>query len=164
MKGHEFSGERNRLRRAEQEVERLEERVERLEAAEKNEHVVRSATLIIVDHKGEPIPMPLTVHLLDTPGSAVYQEFDALNGQGDKVPPVGQVVYTNDSPSVCTIDPATGALLKYLSVGTAVISASDDGTFPASDTLTIIANLPASATLTLVPGLPPVAARQSLIR
>ncbi len=91
----------------------------------------------------------LTVHVNDRPGTAVYQEFDGLNGTGNRVPPVGAVTYTSDNPAVAAVDPSTGALV-YVGAGTAVISASDNGNFPASDTLVVVASVAQSATLTLV--------------
>jgi uncharacterized protein YjdB len=105
----------------------------------------------IDDYKKRETTLMLTVHLNDRPGSAVYQEFDGLNGTGNKVPPVGAVVYASDNPAVAVVDPATGALV-YVSAGTAVISASDNGNFPASDTLTVVASVAQSATLTLTAG------------
>ena len=95
--------------------------------------------------------MPLSVHVNDKPGTAKYQEFDAPNGQGNKVPPVGVVAYASDTPAVATVDASTGQL-AYLSAGTATISASDGGNLPASDVLTVSAAAPVSSTMTLVAG------------
>jgi hypothetical protein len=107
-----------------------------------------SATLGFITSQGETM---LTVHLNDKPGTAQYQEFDGLAGTGNKVPPIGAVVYSSDAPGVATVDPNTGALV-YLSAGTATISASDGGNLPASDVLTVVASVAVSATLTLNPG------------
>jgi hypothetical protein len=95
--------------------------------------------------------MPLTVHLSDKPGTAHYQEFDGPNGTGNKVPPTQAVGYMSDNVTVATVDVATGQL-AYVGEGVAVISASDGGNLPASDTLTVTANVAVSATLTLNPG------------
>lgn len=97
--------------------------------------------------------MPLTVHVNDVPGKAIYQEFDGPNGTGNKVPPTGTVTYSSSDPTVATVDPITGAL-AYLKAGSTVISASDAGNLPASDTLTVTAAPAASSTLTLQPGAP----------
>lgn len=107
-----------------------------------------SSTLTILNSKGENM---LTVHVNDTPGTAVYQEFSGLRGTGQKVPPTGAVVYKSDNPSVATVDPSTGDL-AYLSAGSATISADDGGNLPASDVLTVTAAAAASSTLTLNPG------------
>lgn len=96
--------------------------------------------------------MPLSVHLSDKPGSAVFAEFTGANGTGVKVPPVGAVTFASDTPATATVDPNTGAL-TYIAAGTAVISAKDAGNgLAASDTLTVVADVATSATLTLVPG------------
>ena len=95
--------------------------------------------------------MPLTVHVNDKPGVAVYQEFDGPNGTGNKVPPTGTVAYASDNPAVATVDPTSGQL-AYVGAGTANISASDGGNLPASDVLTVTAAAAVSSTLTLTPG------------
>jgi hypothetical protein len=110
----------------------------------------QSSVLSFITEKGETA-MPLQVHVNDKPGTAKYQEFDGPNGTGNKVPPTGAVVYASDTPSVATVDPATGQL-AYVAAGTATISASDGGNLPASDVLTVIASVAVSATLTLNPG------------
>jgi hypothetical protein len=94
--------------------------------------------------------MPLTVKLSDKPGQAVYQEWDGPNGTGNHIPASGTVAYSSDNPAVATVDPNTGQL-AYIAIGSTTIRASDSGTLPAADNLTIIAN-GASATLTLNPG------------
>ena len=98
--------------------------------------------------------MPLTVHLNEAPGTAVYTEFDGPNGTGNVVPPVGTVQYSSDNPSVATVDPNTGQL-AYVAAGDATISAADDGNLPASDLLTVIASTAVSSTLTLNAGTGP---------
>jgi len=113
-------------------------------------HHARSATLKFITGNGAT-SMPLTVHVNDKPGKAVYQEFDAANGTGNKVPPTGTVAYASDNAAVATVDAATGQL-AYVSAGTATISASDSGNLPASDVLTVIASTAVSSTLTLNPG------------
>ena len=101
--------------------------------------------------------MPLTVHLNDAPGSAVFQEFDGLNGTGNKVPAIGPVTFASDNTAVATVDPNTGAL-GYIGAGIANISGTDAGnSLTASDALTVTANLAVSATTTLLPG--PISAR-----
>lgn len=112
-----------------------------------------SSTLKIRTKQGET-SMPLTVHVNDVPGVAVYQEFSSPNGAGIVVPPTGTVAYASDTPSVATVDPVTGQL-AYVSAGTATISASDGGNLPASDVLTVSAATAVSSTLTLNPGVAP---------
>ena len=107
----------------------------------------QSATLTL---NGET--MPLTVHLNDAPGQAVFTEFDGLNGTGNKVPPIGPVTFTSSSPATAIVDPNTGSL-TYVAAGTTIITGTDAGnSLTASDTLTVTANVAVSATLTLVPG------------
>lgn len=98
----------------------------------------------------------LTVKMGDKPGGAVFQEFDGPNGTGNKVAPIGAVVFSSDNPAVATVDPSTGAL-AYISPGSANITGSDNGVggLSASDTLTVLPATPpapVSATLTLLPG------------
>ena len=95
--------------------------------------------------------MPLTVHVNDVPGVAIYQEFDGPNGTGNMVPPTGTVAYKSDNPSVATVDATTGQL-AYLSAGDTTISADDSGNLPASDLLTVVASVAVSSTMTLQPG------------
>jgi len=95
--------------------------------------------------------MPLTVHLNDAPGSALYQLWSGPNGSGDVVPPTGQVVYESDDTAVATVDSLTGKL-AYVGVGDATISASDGGNLPASDVLTVEVSAAVSSTLKLQPG------------
>jgi hypothetical protein len=117
-----------------------------------------SATLTLVthprhNHKGEH--MPLTVHVNDKPGLAVFQEFDGPTGTGNKVPPTGAVTFASSNPAVATVDATSGAL-AYLSAGTTSISGADSSNgLTASDTLTVVAAPAVSATLTLVPGAQP---------
>jgi hypothetical protein len=125
------------------EVEELEEKVEHIESIIDRLRK-RTATLTLSNSKGESI-MDGIVHINDAPGLAVYQEFDA---QGKKVPPTGAVAYASDTPAVATVDPVTGQL-AYLTAGTAIITASDAGSFAASATLTVINSVAATATLTL---------------
>src|SRR5882762_8537958 len=84
----------------------------------------KSAILIIIrghhHHHPRQESKMLTVHVNDNPGRAIYQEFDGLNGTGNKVPPVGTVTYASDNPAVAVVDAATGALV-YVAEGTAVI-------------------------------------------
>lgn len=111
----------------------------------------RSATIRIINHEGEII-MPLTVHLNDAPGQAVFTEFDGANGTGNKVPPVGNISFASSDQAVAAVDPNTGAL-AYVSAGSCTISGTDQGNgLTASDTLTVVASTAVSATLTLVPG------------
>lgn len=115
----------------------------------------RSAVLTLESGQGE-IKMPLTVKMGDNPGGAVFQEFDGPNGTGNKVAPVGAVVYSSDNPAVATIDPSTGAF-AYISPGVANITGADNGAggLSASDALTVMPATPVapvSATLTLQPG------------
>ena len=100
--------------------------------------------------------MPLTVHVNDVPGVALYQEFSGPKGTGIVVPPTGSVQYASDNPAVATVDPNTGQL-AYVGPGTANISASDGGNLPASDVLTVSAAAAQSSTMTLTPGAPPAA-------
>lgn len=95
--------------------------------------------------------MPATAHVNDKPGSYAYQEFDGPNGSGNKVPPTGVVAFASDNPAVATID-ATSGQMTYVGAGTANISASDGGNFPATDVFTLIASVAASSTLTFTPG------------
>ena len=125
------------------------------ELLDKQPPPAESATLTFLNAKGET--MPLTVHVNDTPGKAVLQEFAGPSGTGQIVPPTGVVSYSSSNPAVATVDPSSGAL-AYVSPGTAVISGSDAGSgLSASDTLTVTAAPAVSATLTLEPGVPPAA-------
>lgn len=118
-----------------------------------------SSTLTFVPPKGES--MPQTVHLNDTPGSYLYQEFSGPNGTGIPVPPTGSVQYASDTPAVATIDPNSGQL-TYVGAGTATISASDGGNLPSSDLLTVSAAAAQSSTLTFVPPAAPVSAARKV--
>src|SRR6267142_4804783 len=98
------------------------------------QHRIRSSTLTFRSHRhhhhhrhhyNREIKM-LIVHLNDSPGVAVYQEFDGPGGTGNKVPPSGIVTYTSSDTTVATVDSATGAL-TYIAAGSTVISASDSG-------------------------------------
>lgn len=122
--------------------------VERLEGMLEPEPA--SAVLFFQTSTGET-SMPLTVHLNDKPGTAVYKEFAGPNGTGQVVPAKGTVSYQSSDPTVATVDPSTGALV-YLKAGTTVISASDGGSLPASDTLTVNEPIAVSSTLTLNAG------------
>jgi hypothetical protein len=111
----------------------------------------RSATLTFKTEKGTT-HMPLTVHVNDKPGTAIFTEFDGPGGTGNKVPPVGAVSFTSSDPAVATVDATTGAL-GYLTAGSTTISGMDAGnSLTASDVLTVIASVAVSATLTLQPG------------
>lgn len=104
----------------------------------------------ILTFKG--VEMPLSVHLNDKPGTAVFKEFDGPSGTGNVVPPVGAVSFTSSDPAVATVDPTSG-VLAYVAVGTASITGTDAGNgLTASDTLTVVAAVAVSATLTLEPG------------
>lgn len=93
--------------------------------------------------------MPVTVHLNEDPGVAVFTEFSLPNGRGIVVPPVGKVTYTSDNPAVATVDPASGQL-TYVAAGVANISGADDGNgLTASDSLTVSAVTAQSATLVI---------------
>jgi Bacterial Ig-like domain (group 2) len=98
--------------------------------------------------------MPLTVHLNEEPGRAVYQLWTGAAGSGVEVPPTGVVNFASSDPTVATVD-ATG-LLAYLKEGTTTITADDGGSLPASDVLTVTAAVAVSSTLTLVSGVPVV--------
>jgi hypothetical protein len=117
----------------------------------KQKPVAVSSTLSLITESGET-DMPLTVHVNDVPGTALFQEWSGLSGTGIVVPPIGTVSYASDTPTVATVDPASGQL-AYISAGTATISGADSGnTMTASDILTVSAALAASATMTLTPG------------
>jgi hypothetical protein len=110
----------------------------------------RSAILTFVNENGEI--MPLSVHLKDAPGQAVFTEFDGLNGTGNKVPSIGPVTFSSSNTATATVDTNTGAL-AYLAAGTATISGTDAGnSLTASDVLTVTSGTAISATLTLVAG------------
>jgi hypothetical protein len=114
-------------------------------------HQAHSATLNFRTIQGETT-MPLTVHLSDKPGTAVFQEWTgATPGTGVKVNPIGPVGFVSDTPSVATVDPS--GQLTYLSAGSAVISAKDSGNgLSAQDTLTVVADVAQSASLALQAG------------
>jgi hypothetical protein len=115
------------------------------------EPLAGSATLSFITSKGET-NMPLTVHVNDVPGTALFQEWSGPSGTGIVVPPVGTVTYASDNTAVATVDPNSGQL-AYVSAGTANISGTDAGNgLTASDVLTVSAATAVSATLTLTPG------------
>lgn len=110
-----------------------------------------SATLSFITSKGAT-NMPLTVHVNDVPGTALFQEWSGPSGTGIVVPPVGAVTYASDNTAVATVDPNSGQL-AYVSAGSANISGTDAGnSLTASDVLTVSAATAVSATLTLTPG------------
>lgn len=112
----------------------------------------RSASLSFVLPLGEKTNMPLTVHVNDVPGTALFQEWSGPSGTGIVVPPVGAVTYASDNTAVATVDPSSGQL-AYVGAGTANISGTDAGnSLTASDVLTVSAATAVSATLTLTPG------------
>jgi hypothetical protein len=97
--------------------------------------------------------MNLTVLLTDNPGKAIFTEF-AADGV-TKVPPTTPPAFSLDTPSVATVDAASGQL-TYVGAGTAIISAVDnENGLSASATLTVQSAAKAvSATLDLVAGTP----------
>lgn len=136
-------------------LEKLVREVEEIEEILEREHPkARSSLLFLKTSLGETT-MPLTVHVNDAPGTAVYQEFAAPNGQGQTVPPTGAVLYSSSDPTIATVDPSTGKL-AYLAAGQTTISANDGGLpapgLPASDVLTVVNPAAVSSTLTLTPG------------
>jgi len=135
-----------------EEMEEIEELEEIIEGEE--QPVAVSSVLKFKTSLGETT-MPLTVHVNDTPGKALYTEFAAPNGQGQVVPPKGPVLFASSDPTVATVDPSTGQL-AYLKAGTTTISANDQGLdapgLPASDVLTVTDAVAVSSVLTLNPG------------
>jgi uncharacterized protein YjdB len=92
--------------------------------------------------------MPATIHVNGHGAVAVFTEFDAPGGTGNKVPPIGPVSFTSSDPTVATVD-ATGNCAA-VAPGTVTISATDAGnSLSASDTLTVTAAIAVSATLVL---------------
>jgi hypothetical protein len=140
---------KDEYREVDGELESLEDRIEGIEHRGRK---AISSTLTL--GKGEP-NMPLTVALGDKPGLAVYQEFDGLNGSGNKVGPSKVVAYSSDNGLVAGVDAVSGQLV-YVGAGSCNISASDGGNLPASDVLTVTAGGTTggavSSTLTLTPG------------
>lgn len=155
MFGHEEHEDREKIIELLRELLQLGKRVEHLLKRIESRFEPKSATLTFVTEQGETT-MPLTVKMGDKPGGAVFQEFDGPNGTGNKVAPLGPVVFSSDNPAVATIDPATGAF-AYISPGVANMTGKDTGPggLSASDALTVLPATPpppVSATLTLQPG------------
>lgn len=145
---HNLAAVEVRIHRSEREIRHLREAVRELLGRR-----ARSATLTFINQRGEIMSQPLTVHLNDAPGTAVFTEFDGANGSGNKVPAIGPVTFGSDNPSVATVDASTGSL-TYVSAGVANISGTDAGNgLTDSSALTVSAAVAVSATLALVPGI-----------
>jgi hypothetical protein len=94
--------------------------------------------------------MDVTVHLNDTPLTAVLVEFDGPNGTGNQVPSIGPDTYLSSDPTVATIDAASGNL-TYVKAGVTTITGLNSGNgLTASGVLTIISGLAQSAVLNFV--------------
>jgi len=138
-------------------IDELEEKIEELEEIIVGQKPVAVSSVLKFKTSQGVTTMPLTVHLNDTPGDAIYQEFAAPNGQGQVVPPTGIVLFKSSDETVATVDPSTGKL-AYIKAGQTTISADDGGNLPASDVLTVTDPVAVSSTLTLNPGVAPAAA------
>lgn len=93
--------------------------------------------------------MPATIHINGKGAQATFTEFDGPNGTGDKVAPIGPVVFASDNTAIAAVDPASG-LVTAVAVGSCNISGTDQGNnLTASDSLTVAPAPAVSATLTL---------------
>jgi hypothetical protein len=95
--------------------------------------------------------MPATIVVGGNGAQAAFVEWDGPNGTGNKVSPVGNVLFSSDNAAVATVD-STGKVTA-VAAGTCNISGLDQGNnLTASDSLTVTAAGPGpavSATLTL---------------
>lgn len=104
----------------------------------------------------EGVGMPATIQVGGTGATAVFTEFDGLNGTGNVAQDGGPVAFASSAPAVATVDPASGAITA-VAPGTATISGTDSANqLTASDTVTVTAGAPQSATL-VVTANPPAA-------
>jgi len=116
-----------------------------------------SATLTLINSKGETMPVTIT-----TPGGqaqALFQEWSGPSGTGTTVAPIGPVTYASDNTAVATVDPNLG-LVTEVANGTCNITATDAGnSLTASDvcTVAVTSATAVSATLSLSLVIPPVA-------
>ena len=106
----------------------------------------RSANLTFTQN-GDPL-MPATIVVGGNGAKAVFTEFSGPGGTGSPVPPVGTVGFTNDNPSVATVD-ANGNCTA-VGPGTTTVTGTDSGNgLTASDALTVTPAVAQSATLVL---------------
>jgi uncharacterized protein YjdB len=90
--------------------------------------------------------MSATIHVNGNGASSVFTEFDQPGGTGNKVPPIGPVVFASSDPSMATVDQSGNVAAG--SPGTVTITATDQGNgLSASDTVVVTADVAVSATL-----------------
>lgn len=88
----------------------------------------KSGSLVAqISVNGEPIMgAPASIHVNSTTAQVIFQEFDGPNGTGNKVPPVGPMSFTSDTPATLTVDPASGKI-SPVAIGTATVTTLDTG-------------------------------------
>lgn len=83
-----------------------------------------SATLTFTSDKGES--MNSVTIVVGKTAQATLNEWDGLNGAGNKVPPIGPVVYQSDNAAIATVDPSTG-VITGVAAGVCNITGVDQG-------------------------------------
>ena len=113
----------DKLGKLETRIEQLEYGVERI--IQLLEH--RAVSLVSqITIGGLSMGAPADIHLNSTTAQVTFAEFDGPNGTGNKVPPVGPVTFTSDTPATLTVDPATGKITP-VAIGQATITTKDTG-------------------------------------
>jgi hypothetical protein len=94
---------------------------------------------------------PATIHVNSTSAQVTFQEFDGPNGTGNKVPPIGPISFTSDTPATLTVDQASGKITP-VAEGTATVTTTDMGN-NLSDTnlVTVVAATAQSLVATVTP-------------
>jgi len=139
---------RKRLENIEFRIERLEYGVERI--IQLLEH--RAVSLVSqITIGGIPVGQPASIHLNSTTAQVTFEEFDQPGGQGNKVPPVGPVGFSSDTPATLTVDPASGKITP-VAIGMATITTKDAGN-GLSDTnlVTVVADVAQSLVASITP-------------
>lgn len=93
---------------------------------------------------------PATIHLNSTTAAVTFQEFDGPGGTGNKVPPIGPMSFTSDTPATLTVD-STGKITP-VAIGTATVTTTDTGN-GLSDTnlVTVVAAVAQSLVASITP-------------
>jgi Bacterial Ig-like domain (group 2) len=149
----QFKQEQAREHEEERRLKHLEHEVEEIEELEEEElkelRRAQSATLVILNEKGERL-MPATLVVGQT-AEAKYQEWSLPAGGGVALLPAGVPAFATSDGSIATVDAASGHITA-VAAGTVTITGSDAvNGLNASDTVTNTGIQAQSATLVITP-------------